>query len=201
VQRVCLTAIGIAIGLRLCISLMGWSWMAAYYLMPTRMDAIALGALMATLARNEAGSALLRRAWRPALALGAAVILLIMATHYHYAFDDPIVVIVGYWANAMVSGALIVAVLEGRFRIFRWRWLQRAGVVSYGAYVYHRLIWQAAKPWGQVLSEQRWFGFDLPSEFLWMAGLTVVSLAVAGLSYRWIEAPLLRLKDRLAPRR
>jgi peptidoglycan/LPS O-acetylase OafA/YrhL len=201
VQRVCVAAIAIAIGLRLCITLMGWSWMAAYYMMPTRMDAIAVGALMATLARDEAGSALLRRAWRPALAIGAAIIFLIIATHFHYDFDDPIVVVVGYFANAMVSGAIIVGVLEGRFGIFRWTWLQKAGVVSYGAYVYHRLVWQVAKPWGEVLSQQRWFGFDLPAQLVWMVGLMLVSLAIAGLSYRWIEAPCLRLKDRLAPRK
>jgi peptidoglycan/LPS O-acetylase OafA/YrhL len=42
-------------------------------------------------------------------------------------------------------------------------------------------------------------GSQLPAEFVWITLMTSLTLAVAWVSYRWIEMPFLALKDRLAP--
>ena len=96
-------------------------------------------------------------------------------------------------APLLVTGAamtlLVVAVTirpdHGLARPLEWRPARWVGEVSYGVYLLHMLVVNAAR---RVLPEH--------DGLVFLVSLVCV-LAVAGLSRRFFEAPILRLKDRL----
>ena len=195
----CLALMAGALGFRLVA--VGWNPWAPYALMPARMDALALGGALAVLARDEAGSAWLRRWWRPVGGVAAAGALGIAAVLGGYHEDAWAVLTVGYLLNALAFGALVTGLLAepgtAAFRPFHWRWLQWTGKVSYGAYVYHLpllLVVAPVKDWFRARPPI--LGSQLPMMGLWFVLMSGGTLALAGLSYRFFEMPFLRLKDR-----
>jgi peptidoglycan/LPS O-acetylase OafA/YrhL len=74
-----------------------------------------------------------------------------------------------------------------------WRWLRHLGVISYGLYVYHYFIPQVIeKVSPQFFSEHRSFCSVLA---------IFVSFLAAELSWRFLEAPILKFKDGVPGRR
>ncbi|MFN8669151.1 MAG: acyltransferase [Gemmatimonadaceae bacterium] len=200
----CVIAIVAAFAIRVGLIASGGSAWAAYSLMPARMDALAVGACVAILARDTAGSARLRRWWRPVALVALAGVLGLIVWKRQYHEDDLAVLTLGYVLNALVFGAGLTGILDSPtlaiFRPFHWRWLQWIGKVSYGAYVYHLLLQLAVDPAKEYFRKlPPVLGSQLPAEFVWIILMTSVTLAVAWVSYRWIEMPFLALKDRLAP--
>lgn len=200
----CGVAIVAAFAIRVGLIASGGSAWAAYSLMPARMDALAVGGCVAILARDPRGSAWLRRWWRPIALAALAGVLAMVVWKRQYHEDDLAVLTVGYVLNAIVFGAGLTGILDrpslAVFRPFHWRWLQWIGKVSYGAYVYHLLLQLAVDPAKEYFRKlPPVLGSQLPAEFVWISLMTSLTLAVAWVSYRWIEMPFLALKDRLAP--
>ena len=101
----------------------------------------------------------------------------------------------------MTGGAYAFIVLEQCFaarplvEVGRWRRLSYLGARTYGLYLLHPIAIQA------VLVANRLAGVDAPGPGLLVARGTVafaLSVALALASYRWLEAPFLRLKNRFA---
>lgn len=200
----CGVAVVAALAIRIGLIASGGSAWAAYSLMPARMDALAVGGCVAILARDPQGSAWLRRWWRPIVLVALAGVLAMIAWKRQYHEDDLAVLTVGYVLNAIVFGAGLTGILDrpslAVFRPFHWRWLQWIGKVSYGAYVYHLLLQLAVDPAKEYFRKlPPVLGSQLPAELVWITLMTSLTLAVAWVSYRWIEMPFLALKDRLAP--
>jgi peptidoglycan/LPS O-acetylase OafA/YrhL len=90
-----------------------------------------------------------------------------------------------------VGGVLILyACLGSRSRLVRSDWVVRLGKISYGLYMLHfiglLLVTDVLRPlWGWKLLATKALG--LP-----------VTVVLAWASYRWVESPFLRLKDRFA---
>ncbi|APA87537.1 acyltransferase [Paraburkholderia sprentiae WSM5005] len=81
--------------------------------------------------------------------------------------------------------------------LLQTRWLAGLGRISYGFYLYHNLIPDLTRN----RHAEAWFGGTVPT---WAHALGVVasfaiSLGIALLSWRLIEAPILRLKARSEP--
>jgi peptidoglycan/LPS O-acetylase OafA/YrhL len=68
--------------------------------------------------------------------------------------------------------------------------LVRLGTISYGLYVYHELFLDR---FNRILPSTHKWGFVL----WWVLSLTSTMLAALA-SYRWLESPFLRLKERFA---
>jgi peptidoglycan/LPS O-acetylase OafA/YrhL len=102
-----------------------------------------------------------------------------------------LIVLVGARLLISVGAALILyACLGSRSRLVRSDWLVRLGKISYGLYMLHFIgllfmIDLLHPRWGWTLLATKALGL----------GLTVV---LAWASYRWVESPFLRLKDRFA---
>jgi peptidoglycan/LPS O-acetylase OafA/YrhL len=92
---------------------------------------------------------------------------------------------------SLASGAILYGCLYSRSKIVTGDWVVQLGKISYGLYMLHTLglllalsVFHPVRGW-QLLATKA-LGF-------------VVTLVLAFASYRWIESPFLRLKNRFAP--
>ena len=82
-------------------------------------------------------------------------------------------------------------------RALSLRWMRWVGKVSFGVYIYHVFL---ASLFGAIAG--RIVGTSNNNLYLIVRMLVaaIMTLAIAGMSFAWFERPMLRLKDRLAPR-
>lgn len=149
-----------------------------------RFDPLALGIITAVLLRNRR----IHLGWlvRSGFLVAGCATLLIAG---HYFSMTRIFMLAGY--PAMAIGACLVFLSVFQCGVAPG-WLRYLGKISYGLYVFHMLAaYLVAKAFGGTIHDLRHF---VPYWFLSL-GLT---LAVAALSYRFLESPFLRLKERFA---
>ena len=169
---------------------MGFSWgdgIAAIVLLPSRLDTLGLGALLAVIRRMES-----RDRWKVpgAVAIGAIVLLVsaqmldsrIGIWPVQLALHIACQGIIGVW---LVSGASL-----GFSGVAGWvlgsKPLVYVGRISYGVYVYHGFV---------LAAEGKWFSRIRPRaglhEFVAVLAVTIV---VAAISWHLFESPINGLK-------
>jgi peptidoglycan/LPS O-acetylase OafA/YrhL len=155
-----------------------------YNAFDTRIDNILVGCLLAIVVVSGRGREIVGRLAPNALAPVLTVLLLWYSTtgsnRYHYS--------IGFTVDAMLIAVFIAQLLQ-RSASPAWRWLDSRvattlGVLSYPMYLYHV----------HALDVGRKVGSFPPVQFL--AG-TLATIAIASVSYRIVEQPFLRLKNRL----
>jgi peptidoglycan/LPS O-acetylase OafA/YrhL len=204
-ERICLGVIGVALALRIALSLAGVSPLSISVLTPCRVDTLCIGALIATVARREGGADfLVRRSGPAALALAAATVAVsawcaVMKTGL------PVLNPIRGTLYAMFFGALtLMSVRDAKHSLvalaFQSSWLRTFGKYSYGLYVYHGILSQHM----MELRAQDRLEALLGSNSLAIAAQTVlgvgVSLLVAAVSYEVFEKRFLALKRFFEPR-
>jgi peptidoglycan/LPS O-acetylase OafA/YrhL len=163
---------------------------------PLPFDALLLGGLVALLRRGPWADKVLP-ASRAVFAALTAVFLLWLAINpaaRHMASPYPYprhIFTLGLSFIDIFSACLIVMALEHRsitFRIFNLRPLRGLGRISYGAYVFHDIFHtQIARLANHSPSHRT----------LTTAAIALAStLLLAWTSFRWLETPFIRLKDR-----
>ena len=164
----------------------------------TRLDPIAIGILIALLPRFE-----LRPLMRLALIVVGIASWVVAVRYCSMPLQvSTAEVAIGYPLVAIGSGAIVVAILG--IQTFRSgsavaRALIYLGKISYGLYVYNPI----AKTAGYIIL-YRWVlpasaAAGRPQWETWTAFVVFVfglNVAMAAASYRWLEAPFLRLKER-----
>ena len=153
-----------------------------------RLEPIAIGAMIAVLLRG--GVPTLGGTRRAALFAGGLFVW-VAGTRY-----SP-----GGWANLILypavaagAGAMLLATLRADTAgsLFGSPVLVYLGRISYGLYVYHRLALDLVRHWlGEATTLQPWFAFLLVP--LMTLAFTI---ALAAVSFRFVEEPFLRLKRR-----
>jgi len=179
--------------------------LAVYVLMPTRMDALAAGAALALIARGERGLNSLGR-W-PAVGLFAFICTAACVYVWKRKFSelDPLVRTVGYSVLAVGFAALIAVGLNARpgspiRRVLSSAPLIVLGQYSYALYIFHHpIIWFLKDRGFRATLAATFFGSQLPGLVLFGSVALGLSFACALLSWRFIEAPMLRLKRFLGP--
>lgn len=109
----------------------------------------------------------------------------------------PAITTFGYTCSGLLaSGILLAAIEPGTLlnRLFSQRWLMAVGVLSYGLYIIHGYFMGAFSHHAPTFQRHH-LGLLLPPLAF------AVCFALAILSYRYLESPFLRLKDRWAPSR
>jgi peptidoglycan/LPS O-acetylase OafA/YrhL len=97
---------------------------------------------------------------------------------------------VAHSMTAVAAGAVLLAVLGATHPFFRNQALIYLGKISYGLYVIHELAHLLAK---QI------FPAASPFRVMVQSGVSLaITIALAAASYRWLETPFLRLKERFA---
>ena len=150
-----------------------------------QLDSIAAGILCAVVLK---GSVLLLSAGtRVLLALGGFAVLI--GCGYFAKAESPTFVMAGYPCVTMGCLALFLAMCGTSLS---WRPLVYLGKISYGLYVYHLLALSLVS---RALGEKA----ETPIRFVvfWCGGL-LLTTALASASYRWLETPFLRFKERFA---
>lgn len=184
--------------LRICLHFL---WPAnktcAFVLMPCRADALLLGVLAAVLVRDvrcreriETSKRLLPACL--AVLLAGMVFLNLNSPH----FDSPLMLTVGYtWMACFYTVFLLFTLTRPDSlvsRALRARWLGSLGLIAYGTYLLHQPIqWLFfAYFWGSAPNL-----FNGKTLITTLSALAT-SLLFAGLSWRFIEAPLIRVGRR-----
>jgi len=156
----------------------------------TRLDPIALGILLA-LFRDRIPT--LSRGWRIAL-LCAGVVTSVANFGFSVSANPPVKctwqLALGHELTAMASAAILVAVMGSQNAFLRNRWLLYLGKISYGLYVVHEFAHYCALRLVPAATPLRVIAQSA-------VGLALTILMAAA-SYRWLESPFLRLKERFA---
>jgi peptidoglycan/LPS O-acetylase OafA/YrhL len=151
-----------------------------------RIDAIFIGCLAAFVSPYVKTNRLRQYLFPVAVAGTLLIVSVIIWRRAYYEWQQPLVV----WSSA----AILLHLAHGRetalHRALSVRWLTYTGRISYGLYLYHYPIW--------LLTVQK-FGSALATDTKQLIGfflLAPLSYAMAAASYRYVEAPALRLKSR-----
>jgi peptidoglycan/LPS O-acetylase OafA/YrhL len=98
--------------------------------------------------------------------------------------------VLGRLVSSVGAVAILYAGLGSRSRLVRSNWIVRLGKISYGLYMLHfiGLLFMIE------LLHPRWGWTLLATKALGLALTTLLAWA----SYRWVESPFLRMKDRFA---
>lgn len=203
----CLTAIALAWITR------GWYVLgvgnapAAYVLTLARLDALAVGGLVALRLRDGGTAWSARR-----MVLGGAA-LVAAATAWHLSEGrlqplaplDPATQLLSYGGLALLFGGFVgIAALarEGTtwHRMLTRPWLIALGSYSYALYLFHVPIRNGARlALDRVGGLPLWGGSPLGAQLLLTVGGIALSFGLAWLSWRWFEAPILALKRHFEP--
>jgi peptidoglycan/LPS O-acetylase OafA/YrhL len=201
-RNFCLLVCALSLAARVaCVFLLPQAYLRAdivYRLTPLRADALLLGGALALMLRGPEASRLNR--WLPqACSIFVAGFLLFEITFgylnhhlYHPAAGAPFLDTIGYTLIDLFAAILILLSLnpEGSlYRLLTVRPLRRLGQISYGFYVFHDI------PHIAYLALAKRIPFHLVAlmtAFLAFLG----TLALSYLSFRFFEAPFLRLKER-----
>lgn len=164
------------------------AWPGPYRFTLTRVDALAAGAALAVLRQDPAAWARVASWARVGLAVtGGTLVVWFLAVPRFYP-DQPGVVTVGHSLLALAFSCLVVRALgEAPPRWMCGRVLTTLGKYSYGIYVWH---------WPVQFSFVT-FGKGQMNPAVFIGGGLVATCALALVSYHLLEAPFLRLKDRV----
>jgi peptidoglycan/LPS O-acetylase OafA/YrhL len=198
---VCLALVAGAFALRLAIHRTTINATAAYVLTPARMDALALGALVAIAAREPTWWPRVRRAAPWVLCAAAAAVAGVWVGRGGLFGGDPAVQVWAFTPLGAGFAAILVLAVDGRAGSRLSRGLARpglrtAGKYSYGLYVLHYPAFLALEGAGLTSAVLAgWLGSRLAgvAAFVLVAG--VVTFAGALLSWHLLEKRFLRWKD------
>ena len=174
----------------------GWTGDWPYLFIMCRMDALAVGALIAVLVRGAQKGRLLRFAPIGFAISGIALVLLFAVRHTTSGIDAGISVFGMSLLAAFFGSVLLMALVEGSLteRFLSLKALRFLGCYSYGLYLYHvplQPVLQGMQPYFTALTHSAFAGGLL---FVFISLL--VNLLVAVASFHFFEAPIMKLKSK-----
>jgi len=194
---VCGALILSATALRCVWSAQGATWNQIYRLTVTRWDTMAFGALAALAVRSESWLPIAKR-WAPRLMLGGTVIFCALAI---YAGGPdwsraPIQTVGSTFASLAFTGLVLFAATAQAgplHRLLRRPLLLAMGKYSYFIYVVHGLVISHVYWVGEFIVKKR-PATAVPVKLGLLGVVSVLVFYLAKLSWRFFEAPILKLK-------
>ncbi len=180
----------------------GWPPGSAYRVTPGRIDELAMGALLAVAVRTAAWRPLLRRLWAPAAIAGALGFLAVGAACGRYDMHHPALEVWSHTLLALAAGGVVLgAVLsEGTSsplqRALGGPALRFLGRYSYGLYVVHLFVHEAALRWLRARPAGAELLASRAGYVLYMAAGAAVSVLLALACFHLVEKHFLALKSR-----
>jgi len=194
-KRICIAIIVSANVFRGLLAFTHAGWIPTYVSTPTRMDSLAVGAMVA-IWRIDSDRARLRRLFLPLM--GATFILSVVEFQTYGATN-----VFGYSILAFAFAALLELALDPSTRssaLLNNRALRFFGKYSYALYLVHPAILRA------TAGSLRWYGHTQPfggqetvlMQIVFICFSIAGSIAAALISWHMLEKPFLRLKDRFS---
>jgi peptidoglycan/LPS O-acetylase OafA/YrhL len=197
--RLCLACILGSLLLRVWLSADG-NLIAAYVLTPSRMDALAVGSLLALIGRSSDGLLHLRR-WALPVAISSGMVFAVtLWSQPAEPLASLLVPGLDHFALAVLSGVLILwAVGAGPgttgHHVFSSPGLRFMGRYSYAMYVFHLPVAYFLGEFAfRVPDVPTVAGSHLPGELLFVGAATVICVALAYASWHGYEKHFLKLK-------
>jgi peptidoglycan/LPS O-acetylase OafA/YrhL len=169
----------------------------------THMDGLLFGALLAML--DEEKESALALAWarvrKPAFYVSFATLLLLIVATKGFGTYDRRVMLVGYPVMALAFGAAVSLGAHGEFsagvqRVLSNGLLPAVGKISYGMYIFHWFLVVFLSPMQEEWNKGQSAAVATLAGFAFIVGGIAVTYAVAWCSFRWVEAPFLKLKEK-----
>ena len=185
--RVLVTAIFAVLAWRcLAYGVLGFTISWLYNAFDSRFDSLAIGCLLAVLLRSSKVRGVAERVASNSVYPLITIVLILLPT---FVAPPEWKHSVGFTYEAALVAILVVQLMllsqRSIWRFIEWRWLAFIGTLSYSLYLYHG--------WGGGIGDNF---VSLPKAVQFWIG-AVVSLGLAYGSYRLVERPFLRLKERL----
>ena len=174
---------------------------SAYVLTVCRVDALAMGALIAVMWRREGERELLRRLALPLFGVAGLTLAGIGVWRGGFGQFDLVVGTIGFSVWAAFYGALLATALTAPMRatwvpdVFSKPWLRFFGKYSYAIYVFHRPVCGLAETVVPYASLSGAIG-SVGAGFLFVLAILAASTAAALLSWWLLESRFIALKDR-----
>lgn len=172
--------------------------MACYVLMPCRMDALALGGLVAILVRSSSDLLPSRAQVQGGVVMMAAAVLGVFAWRPEPASvaSRVFIPVLGYSIIAIACAFLLAMVVlwppATLAALLRWRPLVYTGKIAYGLYLLHVPMSRIARKLIMHFS-----GMNIESHSAIAVPITFfVSFLAASISWHFFESPILALKER-----
>lgn len=192
-QRIALIAVGLLLlahGLRAWMVATGATANAMEYNTFTRLDPIALGILVALVADLLPDFSRAQRWMLSTSGIAVCILAYAMSALENNATVSTWPLAASHSLTALASVAILLAVLGSTNSFFRSKVLIYLGKISYGLYVIHEFAHLLAK---QI------FPAATPLPVVGQSCLALaLTILLAAASYRWLESPFLRLKERFA---
>ena len=175
---------------RISLAVSGAPAQAMEYNTFTRLDPIALGILIALFGSKLPSFA----RWQRVAMLGGNIVIWIATFWFtvclHPSQSSTWQSALGHLVTALASAGILLSVMGSQNLFLRNKWFLYLGKISYGLYVLHEFAHYCA---------MRLLPASTPMEVVEqsMIGLALTILLAAA-SYRWLESPFLRLKERFA---
>ena len=185
---------------RAAVMLLHLDYQVGFVLLPGRMDPLAAGCLLAILLREPGWRERLTRWMRPAWILSMAVVTGTVAVTGKFLPDNPFVATVGLTASAFLAMSSIMIVLSltpGSLlhRVLANRVSVAVGGLTYAWYIFHWAVMVLCGINGFTIAS---FAGILPnritSQLAYSASLTLITLAVATISWNLMEKHAVKLK-------
>jgi peptidoglycan/LPS O-acetylase OafA/YrhL len=191
-----------ALALRILLVLEGARPAAIYVWTFTRMDTLALGALLALAVRDERLDSRLARVARVVLPVTVAAIAFLVYREGSHFWGGPLTQTGGYTILALFYGSLLVLALPRRRgasplaqRVFTSAFLRWLGRYSYALYLFHVPIRRVVRDnFYGVAQFPTLFGSQLPGQLLFYVVATAPAALAAWASWHLLEKHALRLK-------
>lgn len=169
-------------------------WIPNYVLLPTRMDALSMGFLIAYVYQSPQFAAR-AHAYRTVVLIAMGMVVIISALMYLKLGD------LGALRHTLFgfffSGALFLALAKMPYysRVLRDRVLQWIGTISYPLYLFHYLILAL---FHHVIGNKAGVILATPSDLAVSLAALVCSFSFAWIVYKGIESPLVELGQKIS---
>lgn len=196
--RVCLGMIGLALVVRIWQVQHGLV-LSAYTLTLSRMDGLALGALIALAIRGEQGLEAIVPLAKKGAQLSGAAILLVALWRFGLRFHDSVVQTLGYLLlDLFFASGIVVLVAAPKVaplaRLFNLSVLRTLGRYSYGIYVYNSIFILIADGLAIPQLVAVWTDSIVVERLVYVTIAMGFTLSMAWLSWHLVEKHFLRLK-------
>jgi peptidoglycan/LPS O-acetylase OafA/YrhL len=197
--RLCIALIVVAVVLRVVLLIAGVHPVVLYMLPFTRMDALAIGALLAISMRSTGGGVALSRMARRVGPIAVLAVLGVIVWDMDSTWRGTAMQTIGYTCIAIMFGCLLVLTIAPDSRwvgpLMANRHLRMFGKYSYALYLLHLPIRAFIRDYVYGPRElHTLFGSQLPGQVLFYAAGVCAALAAAWCSWHLFEKRFLRLK-------